>query len=262
MFSSAAITVLAAFIQTAWSHAILVSPKARDGMAVDVGIKYVGNITNYIPDPNFPPCANFPQGPVVQTFAAGSSIPVTWSNTIPHDSPPGVTLGLQLDPANNGPFTTLAQGVDDTLQAYSAQLPAGATSNAAVLFWMWQSMSDGGFYVGCSDIAITANGANLAPPTVAVQQVSGGQQAAVQQAAAAAVPVAVPAAPAAVPVAVSPAAPAAPAPAAPAPAPAPAAKAAKAKKSKKNKKQAKQNFAQNFAQQLQQFAPAAAAGQR
>ncbi|KAI8833872.1 hypothetical protein BJ741DRAFT_611415 [Chytriomyces cf. hyalinus JEL632] len=249
MFSSAAITVLAAFIQTAWSHAILVSPTARDGMAVDVGIKYVGNITNYIPDPNFPPCANFPQGPVVQTFAAGSSIPVTWSNTIPHDSPPGVTLGLQLDPANNGPFTTLAQGVDDTLQAYSAQLPAGATSNAAVLFWMWQSMSDGGFYVGCSDIAITANGANLAPPTVAVQQVTG-QQSAVQQAAAAAVPVAVAAAPA-------------PAPAAPAPAPAapaaPAAKAAKAKKSKKNKKQAKQTK-QNFAQQLQQFAPAA--GQR
>jgi hypothetical protein len=135
-------------------HAVLLSPKARTGMAVDIGIKNVGNITNYIPDPGFDPCGGFPAGPIAATFKAGDKVNVKWNVTIPHASDPGVSISLQT--VVGGPFMQLAQKVNDSLGAFTVTLPAGQASPNAVLHWMWQSMDDGGFYVGCSDIAITA----------------------------------------------------------------------------------------------------------
>jgi hypothetical protein len=135
-------------------HAVLLSPPARTGMAVGVGTKYYGNATAWLPDTTFPPCANSTAGPIAATFQAGSSIMVQWNVTIPHASPPGVFINIQFQPG--GAFMPLAQGVNDTLGAYPVTLPAGQTSQNAVLQWMWQSMEDGGFYVGCSDIAVSA----------------------------------------------------------------------------------------------------------
>ncbi|KAI8612435.1 hypothetical protein BC830DRAFT_1136739, partial [Chytriomyces sp. MP71] len=179
--SSCLLLILA--VQSAYCHAVLVTPTARAGMAVDIGIKYVGNITNYIPDPNFPSCAGFPSGPIVQTFTAGSAVQITWNNTIPHMSAPGVTISVQYAPT--AAFQILASNVDDTLQAFAVTLPAGMISQAAVLRWMWQSMEDGGFYIGCSDIAIaggTANTQLAAPQTPPTQQAQMAQPAAGKQA--------------------------------------------------------------------------------
>ena len=37
-------------------------------------------------------------------------------------------------------------------------LPAGKTCSYCVLQWMWAARADGGFYIGCADIAITEDG--------------------------------------------------------------------------------------------------------
>ncbi|KAJ3110523.1 hypothetical protein HDU96_006509, partial [Phlyctochytrium bullatum] len=158
----AVLVVLASFLSLlplAECHAVLKSPKARDGMAVGIGIKYIGNITQSMPDPGFPACDIFPPGPTVATFKAGSSVKVDWEITIPHPNPPGVFINIQYQP--NEPFIDLATGLDNTLQSFTVQLPAGRTSNNAVLRWLWGSDSDGGFYLGCSDIVV--EGAAPAP---------------------------------------------------------------------------------------------------
>jgi hypothetical protein len=61
--------------------------------------------------------------------------------------------------ANGLPGTTTNEIRTETIQ-----LPAGKTSETAVLQWMWASRSDGGFYIGCSDIKISS-AIPTAPPT-------------------------------------------------------------------------------------------------
>ena len=54
-------------------------------------------------------------------------------------------------------------------------LPAGKTCSYCVLQWMWAARQDGGFYIGCADIAITEDG-NL--PDYAQVPSGGGRRAA------------------------------------------------------------------------------------
>ena len=61
--------------------------------------------------------------------------------------------------ANGLPGTTTNEIRTETIQ-----LPAGKISETAVLQWMWASRSDGGFYIGCSDIKISS-AIPTAPPT-------------------------------------------------------------------------------------------------
>ncbi|KAI9341437.1 hypothetical protein BDR26DRAFT_860425 [Obelidium mucronatum] len=146
--------LLCHFQQTVTGHAILLDPIPRTGMAVGNGIKYVGNITNYIPDPKFPACAEFQtSGPVTKKYVAGETVGIKWKNTIPHSNPPGVTISIQY--AVGGEFVVLAEGIDDGPEEATIKLPAGKSSPSAVLRFMWQSKEDGGFYVGCADVSIT-----------------------------------------------------------------------------------------------------------
>ncbi|KAJ3028826.1 UNVERIFIED_CONTAM: hypothetical protein HDU68_000789 [Siphonaria sp. JEL0065] len=155
--------VFALLVSRVLAHAVLIDPVPRVGMAVDLGIKYVGNITNYVPDPSFPSCAEFQTpGPVTKRYVAGQNVTILWNNTLPHPSPPGVTLSVQYMPGQD--FLKLAEGVDDTPQTVTVALPSSLSSPNAVLRFMWQSMSDGGFYVGCADVAI-APATELAAPS-------------------------------------------------------------------------------------------------
>ncbi|KAI8618340.1 hypothetical protein BC830DRAFT_1109429 [Chytriomyces sp. MP71] len=150
--------VVASLVVLVQSHAILVEPKARDGMAVGNGIKYVGNVTNYIPDPAFPMCAGFPAAATVATYNAGDKVTIKWDVTIPHTSDPGVTISMQYGTESD--FIVLTSGVDDALGATAVTLPMDKSSKAAVLRFMWQSKSDGGFYVGCSDVTVNGPAAD------------------------------------------------------------------------------------------------------
>jgi hypothetical protein len=45
-------------------------------------------------------------------------------------------------------------------------LPVGKVSNNAIIQWIWATVADGGYYLGCSDVQIVASG-NPAAPTCA-----------------------------------------------------------------------------------------------
>ncbi|KAJ3308597.1 hypothetical protein HDU76_003874 [Blyttiomyces sp. JEL0837] len=151
------LTILAGSVSSAMAHAILISPTSRVGMSVGNGIKYVGTPDNKpFPPAGTDPCQGFPAGPIAATYTAGDTITVQWQNTIPHPSPPGVDIKIQYDFANNGPFVSLATGVDDGLLTYDVTLDKTMSTDHAVLRWSWGSNADGGYYVGCSDIAIKA----------------------------------------------------------------------------------------------------------
>jgi len=45
------------------------------------------------------------------------------------------------------------------LQTVTVSLPAQKTCEYCTLQWIWAANQDGGSYIGCADIAITANGA-------------------------------------------------------------------------------------------------------
>ncbi|KAJ3107767.1 hypothetical protein HDU97_003437 [Phlyctochytrium planicorne] len=146
-------------------HAILKKPVARKGMAVGDGIKYIGNITKSSPDPDFPPCDIFPQGPISDTVEAGSKLKVDWLITIDHKNDPGVKIAIQYDGV--GAFETLAQGVDKDLTTFTVTLPKGKTADNAILQWQWGSNEDGGFYLGCADIKVVAPKGAALPPVPA-----------------------------------------------------------------------------------------------
>ena len=50
--------------------------------------------------------------------------------------------------------TTPANGIVSTI----VTLPAGKTCNYCTLQWIWAARTDGGYYMGCSDISITTTG--------------------------------------------------------------------------------------------------------
>ncbi|KAJ3101965.1 hypothetical protein HDU97_000941 [Phlyctochytrium planicorne] len=140
-------------------HAVLKTPAPRKGMADGIGIKYIGNLTKSSPDPDFPPCDKFGKGPSTATLAAGSDLKVEWDIKINHKSDPGVKVAVQF--GGVGAFETLAKGIDNNLKATTVKLPAGKTGDA-VIQWQWGSDEDGGFYLGCADVTVTAGAAKLA----------------------------------------------------------------------------------------------------
>ncbi|TPX60865.1 hypothetical protein SpCBS45565_g07382 [Spizellomyces sp. 'palustris'] len=130
-------------------HAILVDPKPRAGQGLAPGPKFA----------NFPPtaaqlagCGNSTAGAISKTLTAGKNFTVKWAVTIPHISAPGVRLSIQWAPGE--PWQILGNGLDVSTNGTSVALPAGKSSNAAVLQWMWASQEDGGFYLECADVAV------------------------------------------------------------------------------------------------------------
>ena len=49
-------------------------------------------------------------------------------------------------------------GDGGSVTARLATLPATKTCNYCVIQWVWAAKSDGGYYMTCADIAITADG--------------------------------------------------------------------------------------------------------
>ena len=150
---------LAVFIPLVASHGILICPPARDGQMEVPGKK----ITPRPPTTTqLNACDGTSAGAIVGKYIAGSSINVTWDTTLLHTSAPGVRIAIKYSDADSFNANILAEGVsigNNGLNYHTVALPAGKTSNNAVLQWVWDSQTDGGYYLGCSDIAIVTAGA-------------------------------------------------------------------------------------------------------
>jgi len=105
------------------------------------------------------------------TYQAGSTILVSWNTAILHPYAPGVRIAVQYDNSTDGAFNNNILLNNNNigvlgLNTVSVTLPANKTSNNAVIQWIWASTSDGGYYLGCSDIQIIDSG-NPSPPMCA-----------------------------------------------------------------------------------------------
>ena len=159
-------------------HGILQVPKARTGQANGVGIKlrpFADAVT--VANAGCGGAAGGDSGPTITksaTYTAGSSIKVEWDVTIPHpidNTNTGIRIAVRYadgdsygqnilagpgSPAANGLQTVTAQAQTGLVRnSIIVQLPPGKTSDDAVIQWMWAAQNDGGFYLGCSDVAIT-----------------------------------------------------------------------------------------------------------
>eukprot|EP01112_Ceratiomyxa_fruticulosa_P003683 TRINITY_DN13_c0_g1_i1.p1 TRINITY_DN13_c0_g1~~TRINITY_DN13_c0_g1_i1.p1 ORF type:complete len:209 (-),score=44.69 TRINITY_DN13_c0_g1_i1:119-745(-) len=137
-------------------HAILVLPPPRYGTNQTPGAK----ITPYSDkDTQAETCGSGDPGAgrVTATYQAGTQIVVTWDTTITHTSAPGVRIAIKYSSTDKFADNILAQGLEigaNGLHNATVTLPAGKTSDNAVLQWIWQSSSDGGSYIGCSDVKV------------------------------------------------------------------------------------------------------------
>jgi len=105
-----------------------------------------------------------------QSFAPGQTVTVSWSLTIPHpddnlDS--GVRIAVHYGAGDTFDANVLLGGVvgsgqPGTLSAEqlsaAVTLPTGKTCDYCTIQWIWAANQDGGSYIGCADIAITAGG--------------------------------------------------------------------------------------------------------
>jgi len=141
-------------------HGFMTSPVIRGGTPTGVGQKISGtgaqvDLTgcNQGDTENkgaVPPTA-------ANTFKPGQQIPVTWNSTITHPNAPGVRIALKYKDKVGDTFAAhiLKDGLDGSKDGTETiTLPTEA--GVAELMWSWASTADGGYYVGCADIEITA----------------------------------------------------------------------------------------------------------
>ncbi|KAJ3089332.1 hypothetical protein HK102_006631 [Quaeritorhiza haematococci] len=151
--------VLLSSATLASGHALMVDPPPRN--VPDMRQEPGGKLTPFPPPANLLNSCNTQAGPTtpgdaVATFTAGQTVTVRWKISIPHRSDPGVRIAVRYGETEN--FEVLADNIDVNTLSADVQLPAGKTSQNAVIQWIWASQEDGGFYLGCSDVAITAAG--------------------------------------------------------------------------------------------------------
>jgi len=158
MNAKVAIFFVLGFLPLVFSHGILLCPTARSGMANGNGIKNPRPITAA----QLNDCDGTNAGPIQATYVAGSSIAVVWETTIYHTNAPGVRIAVSYNTGDTFSQNILAPfGVEigpDGIHGINVTLPAGKTSNNAIIQWIWDSASDGGYYIGCSDVKIVAAG--------------------------------------------------------------------------------------------------------
>jgi len=149
---------LLAFLVLVQGHGVLVCPPPRTGQNILPGNKLY-------PEPPTPTetngCDISVLGPIQATYAAGSTIQVTWDTTILHTSYPGVRIAVSYSSTDSFNNNVLANGTDignSGLNTISVTLPAGKTCTTCQIQWIWASQQDMGYYLGCSDIAIVAAG--------------------------------------------------------------------------------------------------------
>ena len=172
------------------SHAVMTFPAPRPGIGGTDGYKLqpfasaqiiansgCGGGTN-----NRDPGVQAP----VSTYSPGDTVQVSWRMTTPHPADNianGIRVALHVSAqdsfANNillggvegdPPYQRIPAGDDlgtvDEIRTETVQLPRGKTCDICTLQWVWSAQGDGGSYIGCTDISITANGQPLTPRPV------------------------------------------------------------------------------------------------
>jgi len=129
---------------------MLTCPPSRTGMGTRI--------------PGTPPAGvacpgNETPGPIQATFISAGTIQVTWAVTTAGSANPGISISIQYSAndsfANNVLVSNVAPGPVGQTSIF-VYLSQSKISNNAVLQWIWQDNVDGAYYVGCSDLNITA----------------------------------------------------------------------------------------------------------
>jgi len=107
-------------------------------------------------------------GKITAIYAPGATVTVSWDITIAHQAAPGVRVALR-DTSKGESFsdhilqaftTTNADGIDvgstTGVKTLAVTLPANLECECCQLQWIWESTTDGGFYVDCADITISS----------------------------------------------------------------------------------------------------------
>ncbi len=158
------------------AHGVLISPQARDGMAEGVGTK-LSPLTNRDGTIDFEdastrnscPLSNEEEsmpGDVVAVVNPGQRIYVKYNIGIAHQAAPGVGLAIQIPGQTFDDLRTGFRIVEDNEGNDATSdgdhftaliIPDNLEdTDKAVLQWGWISTSDGGGYIGCADIEISA----------------------------------------------------------------------------------------------------------
>jgi len=176
---SAAALVLLLRLGSVRPHAILTQPQARPGQATGVGTKLTPFANaKTIADSGCGGSINNDPGVQVptQVFTPGATVTVSWQLTIPHPADAvntGVRVAVHYGPTDSFASNILAGGLTgdpaatpvsagtgpvNGIMSQDVQLPAGKTCDYCTLQWVWAAQQDGGSYVGCADVSITASG--------------------------------------------------------------------------------------------------------
>ena len=135
-----------------------IQPFADARLYVDNGC---GSATNGDPGVQVPTIA----------YRPGEQITVDWTLTIPHPADnldSGIRVAVHYGAGDSFDSNILTGGVVGSgqpgtvsagLQTITVALPTGKTCDYCTLQWVWSANQDGGSYIGCTDIAITASGA-------------------------------------------------------------------------------------------------------
>ena len=186
MRSAVNLVVRILLIDHAIGHAVMTKPTPRNGTQIGSGIKLtpfsaartIANSGCGGPD-NMDPGTGKP----VATYQSGASVQVEWKLTVPHPADHtlnGVRVAVHFAAGDSFEQNILAGGVEgdpdvgsvpaggpnaesDSLQTVAVNLPAGKTCDLCTLQWVWSAQGDGGSYVGCADISVTANGQPVTP---------------------------------------------------------------------------------------------------
>ena len=64
-------------------------------------------------------------------------------------------------------WQVLKEGIDASDESVLVQIPEEKLCTNCVLQWLWEAVEDGGHYVQCADMAITADGTPAPLPRLA-----------------------------------------------------------------------------------------------
>jgi len=189
--------VVVSLLTPSAGHAVLITPTPRTNM-VDLNGNVISPGTKLQPFGDARNQANRGCGgtnnldPGVQrpkaVYRPGEVVRVEWQLTIPHpldNIDTGFRVAIHYGPGDSFEQNILLGGVDgdpnfddrtgdgiidraqpaggpnslsNEIQATIVTLPAGKTCNYCTLQWIWAARQDGGFYMGCADIAVTNDG--------------------------------------------------------------------------------------------------------
>jgi hypothetical protein len=156
-------------------HAVLLLPQPRTAQRAEPGDKITGGFNAQ----TSPMCGNANNAEALQVnniFEVGQRVNVQWKVTIPHPADPnGVTVAIQYS-ATDTFAANVVHGPNAAIQSGSPTINfqlGTKTCQNCILRWMWVAPNDGGYYVGCADIQIVAQG-QLAAARQAAQNNGGG----------------------------------------------------------------------------------------